>query len=102
MFAVISIKTKQFVVKPGDVIAVNSLPGKEGDAVEVDGVLLLADGKTVKVGAPYVGKVAVKAEIVKQYRGEKLNVRRYKHKVRSRRSIGFRSNLTDVKITQIG
>jgi large subunit ribosomal protein L21 len=102
MFAIISIKNKQYVAHTDEVLSVDRLEGEVGDSVAVDGVLLYADGKTTTVGAPFVKGMTVKAEIVKNYKGEKISVRRYKQKVRYRKANGFRPYLTDVKIVSIG
>jgi len=102
MFAVISISKKQYIVSPGDIIDVGYIEGKEGDSVTVDGVLLFHDGKKTTLGKPFIKNLSVKAEIVSQKKGEKINVRRYKHKVRYRKSTGFRALLTGVKIVSIG
>jgi large subunit ribosomal protein L21 len=100
MFAIIKISGKQYKVKPGDVIDVAKLNGKEGEIVSPE-VLLVSDGKDIKVGTPLVNGADVKVKIVGDLKGEKINVRRYKHKVRSRRSIGFRSQLTRLEIVSI-
>ena len=102
MFAVISISKKQFIASPGDIIDVAHIDGKEGDTVSIDGVLLFHDGKKTTLGKPFIKNLSVKAEIVSQKKGEKINVRRYKHKVRYRKSTGFHALLTGVKIVSIG
>ncbi len=102
MFAIISIKNKQYVAHTDEVLSVDRLEGEVGDSVAVDGVLLYADGKKTTVGTPFVKGMTVKAEIVKNYKGEKISVRRYKQKVRYRKANGFRALLTDVKIVSIG
>jgi len=102
MFAVISISKKQYIVSPGDTIEAPHIEGNEGDVVTVDGVLLFYDGKKTHIGKPFVKNITAKAQIVSQGKGEKINVRRYKQKVRYRRSIGFRPVVTQVKIVSIG
>jgi large subunit ribosomal protein L21 len=101
MFAVIKISGKQYAVTPGVDIEVDHIAGNEGDVVEMTDVLLRDSGKSVDVGAPFVKGATVKATIAKQFQGEKINVRRYKSKVRHRRSIGFRAQLTKLHIDEI-
>lgn len=102
MFAIVVIGGKQYTVAKGDSISVERLPGNVGDTVTFDRVLLYSDGAHVKVGKPTVPRFSVKAKIVKHLAGEKIDVRRFKSKVRERRHIGFRPQLTMLEIISIG
>lgn len=102
MFAVVTISGKQFTVKQGETITVEKIDGKVGDTLTFDHVLLTSkDGKT-EIGTPVVTKAVVKAKIVGQEMGEKLAVRRYKQKVRYRRHVGFRPQITKLEIVSVG
>jgi large subunit ribosomal protein L21 len=102
MFAIVEISGKQYKVAKGDVVSVDRLPGKEGETVTFTTVLLTnTDGKT-SVGKPAVAGAKVTAKIVKQFKGDKIDVRRYKSKVRYRKQTGFRAQLTELEITSIG
>jgi large subunit ribosomal protein L21 len=101
MFAVIKVTGKQYAISTGSHIDVDFMPGDEGSTISFSDVLLLDNNGKVTVGKPFVKNASVKAVIEKQYRGEKINVRRYKSKVRHRRSIGFRPQLTRLHITDI-
>lgn len=101
MFAVVKISGKQYAVTPGLDIEVDHVEGNEGDVLTVTDVLLRDTGKAVDLGTPFVKGSSVKATISKQTKGEKINVRRYKSKVRHRRSIGFRAELTKLHIDEI-
>ncbi|MBI5449479.1 50S ribosomal protein L21 [Candidatus Gottesmanbacteria bacterium] len=102
MFAVVRIAGKQYTVRPDQKILVDSLAGGEGDAVTFDEVLLLVDEKKTSVGTPTLKDVSVRAKIIKQQKGDKVDVLRYKSKVRHRRHIGFRAHLTELQILAIG
>jgi large subunit ribosomal protein L21 len=99
-FAVIKIGGSQHIVSEGDSIDINRIPGKAGDRVEITDVLLVSEGKTVDVGNPTVGYV-VKAEISKQYRGDKVETRIFKAKPRYRKKRGHRQPMTQLKIKKI-
>lgn len=102
MFAVIKISGKQYQVSPQDIVDVDRIAGNEGDTLDFSDVLLIdTDGK-VEIGTPYVKGAKVKATILKQFKGEKLHVRRYKSKVRYRKTTGFRASLTKLQIQSIG
>lgn len=102
MFAVVEIAGKQYRVSVKDVIDASYIEEKEGTTLTFDRVLLVSDGKKSQIGTPTVKGVVVKAKIVAQAKGEKLNVRRYKQKVRYRKSTGFRPLITKLEILSIG
>lgn len=101
MFAVVRIGPTQSKVSVGDLIEAATMTGEVGDVVTLSEVLLIdEDGKTT-VGTPTVKGASVEAKIDAQHRGEKIHVRRFKSKVRERRHIGFRAELTRLQITAI-
>lgn len=102
MFAVVEIAGKQYRVAVRDIIDASYIEGKVGSSFTFDRVLLVSDDKKTKIGTPIVKGVAVKAKIVSQGKGEKINVRRFKSKVRYRKSRGFRPLLTKLEIVSIG
>lgn len=101
MFAIVSIGNKQFKVQVKDIIVVDKLEGKVGDSLDFSDVLLVSDEKTVKVGKPNVKGAKVSAKILAQEKGEKIDIHRFKSKVRYRRARGFRSQLTRLEITHV-
>jgi large subunit ribosomal protein L21 len=101
MFAIVTIGGKQYKVSVGETVLVDKIEGKAGDTVIFDHVLLTNEkGKTV-VGTPRVSGVKVKGKIIAQEQGEKIEVRRYKQKVRYRRQNGYRADLTRIEIVSI-
>lgn len=101
MFAIVKISGKQYKVDQGSVLDVDRIEGNVGDTVTFSDVLLRGSDTGVDVGTPTVTGAKVTATIEKQGRGEKIDVARYKHKVRYRRHIGFRAELTTLKITTV-
>ena len=100
MYAVIATGGKQYLVKTGDVLKIEKLEVKEGEKMAFDKVLLTAkdDGTDVKIGAPYLAGVTVKAEVLKQGKGETVRVEKFKNKVRFHKVHGQRQQFTEVKI----
>jgi large subunit ribosomal protein L21 len=92
---------KQYRVEPGATIRVEKLPGDKGTVVELDDVLLLADGDNVQVGAPVVSGAKVKAEIVAQGLGEKILIFKFRRRKAYRKKTGHRQPYTALKITDI-
>lgn len=100
-FAVIETGGKQYRVKEGDVVTVEKLPAKEGDALTFVPVLLVADGDSVKVGQPEVAGAKVVGKVAGQGLGKKVLVQKFKRKIRYRRLIGHRQPFTKVRIEKI-
>jgi large subunit ribosomal protein L21 len=73
----------------------------EGGSIELDKVLLLADGANVTVGKPLVEGARVLATAKKNGRGDKIIVFKYKAKVRYRRRNGHRQLYTTLSIDKI-
>ena len=101
MYAIIESGGKQYRVEPGAVVALERIPGEVGSRVELDRVLLVSDGSTIKVGQPTVAGAKVISEIVAQTRGEKIDVFKFKRRKKYRRKTGHRQNLTEVKVAEI-
>ena len=100
--AVIQFQGHQYLIKEGQEIQVDRLPGKKGEKIKFDQVLLLIKGKDkAEIGTPFLKKVLVEGVIEKQFKGEKITVRRYKAKSRYRKVKGFRPSLTLIKIKKI-
>lgn len=97
MFAVIRTGGKQYSVKSGDVINVEKLEGDAGAKVEIGEVLMAGN----KIGAPLLAGAKVLAEIVKQFRDEKVIIFKKRRRHNYRRKKGHRQYLTQIKITDI-
>lgn len=101
MFAIVDIGGKQYQVAPGKTIIVDSMNGTVGDTISLSSVLLTNEGGKTKVGTPTLKGVVVKAKIIAHQKGEKIHVRRFKSKVRERKHVGFRPQLTKLEILSI-
>jgi large subunit ribosomal protein L21 len=101
MFAVIKSGGRQYKVSVGQQLEVNRLPIEDGAQIRFDEVLLISDADTSLVGTPFVENAQVLATALKQDRGEKLIVFRYKSKKRFRHRRGHRQELTVLSIDDI-
>ncbi len=101
MFAVIKSGGRQYKVSVGQTLEVNRLAVEDGAQVLFDEVLLISDAEGAMVGTPFVANASVVATAVKQARGEKLIVFRYKPKKRIRHRKGHRQELTVLSIDDI-
>jgi large subunit ribosomal protein L21 len=100
-FAVIHTGGKQYKVSSGDVLKIEKLD-HEGDAIVFDKVMLLDDGSSTQVGAPYIAGAKVSASVVSDGRHKKVMVVKYRPKSRYYKKNGHRQPFTEVKIDSIG
>ena len=97
MSAIIITGGKQYRVEQGSEIAVEKLPGKVGEKVQLSSVLMVGD----KIGAPLVEGAHVDAEITKQGRLRKISLFKKKRRTHYRRHGGHRQFMTWLKIAKI-
>ncbi|MDD6159943.1 MAG: 50S ribosomal protein L21 [Oscillospiraceae bacterium] len=101
MHAIIVTGGKQYKVAEGDVLYIEKLDSEAGDTVKFDQVLAVIDGDKATFGAPVVEGASVTANVVKNGKGKKVLVFKYKAKKNYRRRQGHRQPYTKVEITKI-
>ena len=101
MKAVIVTGGKQYTVSEGDVVFVEKLGVEAEEVVKFDQVLAVLDGENSKIGAPTVEGAVVEAKVVKNGKGKKITVFKYKAKKNEKKKIGHRQPYTKVEITKI-
>ncbi len=101
MYAVIKTGGKQYKVSEGDEIIIEKLNVEEGSTVTFDEVFAIVDGEEVKIGQPKVEGAKVTGSVVKNGKGPKIRIFKYKHKTNYRRRMGHRQPFTKVKIEKI-
>ena len=101
MYAVIETGGKQYRVEVGTELEVELLDAEPGTEIQLDRVLLVADGDTAAIGRPTVANASVLAEVVRRDRGPKLVSFKYRPKARSRVKKGHRQELLVLRIADI-
>jgi large subunit ribosomal protein L21 len=101
MFAVIKTGGKQYVIKEGDVLSIEKLDVEAGQKILFDEVLLIDADEQTLIGTPRVANAAVKAEVVKNFKDDKILVFKKKRRKQYRRTRGHRQPLTEVKVEKI-
>ena len=101
MKAVIVTGGKQYTVSEGDVLFIEKLNAEAEEVVKFDQVLAVLDGENSKVGTPVVEGALVEAKVVKNGKGKKIVVFKYKAKKGEKRKMGHRQPYTKVEITKI-
>ena len=102
MYAILNHGGHQYRVAPGDRLLVDRLTADVGSQVTLEPVLLVADGDAIaEIGVGAVPGAHVLATVVAHRRGRKLRVFTYKPKKRHRRTLGYRSQLTELLVDEV-
>ncbi|HEY4487712.1 MAG TPA: 50S ribosomal protein L21 [Candidatus Paceibacterota bacterium] len=99
--AIIETGGKQYVVTDGSVLTIEKVPAEKGGKITFDKVLLVDDGKEVRLGTPHVSGAKVTGELIKEGRDKKVTVIRYRQKSRYFKKKGHRQPYAKVKITTL-
>ena len=101
MYAVVSTGGKQHKVTQGEILRVEKLDAEEGASVELDKVLMIADGDKINIGTPLIegGKVTV---VIKSHgRGKKVEIMKFKRRKHHQKCTGHRQSYTEIEVTGI-
>ena len=100
VYAIVKAGGRQEKVAVGDVVVVDRLSAQAGSTIELP-ALLLVDGEKVTTDASALAKVKVTAEVVRDEKGPKIDILKYKNKTGYRKRQGHRQKLTRLKVTGI-
>jgi len=101
VYVVVETSGKQYKVSAGEIIDVDKLPLEVGEKIELDRVLLVADGEEVRVGQPTIEGARVLATVTDHVKGPKIIVFKYRPKERYRLKKGHRQAYTRLMIDEI-
>jgi large subunit ribosomal protein L21 len=102
MYAILQHGGHQYRVASGDRILVDRIPVEVGSTVTLESVLLIGDGAETDVAKGSPVEASVTATVMAHRRGRKIRVFTYKPKKRHRRTLGYRSQLTELRIDEVG
>ncbi len=101
MYAVIKTGGKQYKVSEGETLKVEKIAADEGAAIEIDQVLMIADGENITVGTPLVEGGKVTATVKSHGRGKKVEIVKFHRRKHHRKQMGHRQHYTELQITGI-
>jgi large subunit ribosomal protein L21 len=101
MYAVISTGGKQYKLAQGDVCRVEKLDAEEGASVEIDKVLMIADGDNINIGAPFVDGGKVTATVKSHGRANKVEIMKFRRRKHHQKKTGHRQYYTEIEVTGI-
>ena len=101
MYAVVSSGGKQHRVVEGETLKVEKLDIATGETLTLDEVLMVGEGESVKIGAPFVAGSQVTAEVLSHGRHDKVTIVKFRRRKHHRKQMGHRQWYTELKITKI-
>ena len=102
MYAVFRSGGKQYRASKGERLKLEKLDVEEGAKVSFDEVLLVGNGKDIKVGSPLLAGSSVSATVLKQGKSKKVTVVKFRRRQNYLRQHTHRQFFTEVEITGIG
>lgn len=101
MQAIIVTGGKQYNVTEGQLVYIEKLNAEAGEAVVFNQVLAIVDGENSKFGTPAIEGAKVEAKVVRNGKGKKITVFKYRPKKGSASKKGHRQPYTAVQIEKI-
>jgi large subunit ribosomal protein L21 len=100
-YAIVEDGGKQYKVVEGGAIEVDIYSSEVGEQIDLERVLLVADGENYTVGTPTVSGAKVEATVVAHLKGPKVVSFKYLPKKRHRVKKGHRQQYTRLQIDSI-
>ncbi|MRD72648.1 50S ribosomal protein L21 [Rhodocyclus tenuis] len=101
MYAVIKTGGKQYRVVAGEKLKIEQIPAEVGAEITIDQILMVGEGESVKIGAPFVAGASVKATVLTQGRHDKIKIFKMRRRKHYRKQQGHRQNYTEIRIDGI-
>ncbi|MXS84653.1 50S ribosomal protein L21 [Nitrosomonas sp. HPC101] len=101
MYAVIKTGGKQYRVQVGNKLKVETLPAEVGSAIQLDQILMVADGEVISTGTPLLDQAQVSATVISHGRHDKIRIFKMRRRKHYRKQQGHRQNYTEIQITGI-
>ncbi|MGE3181741.1 MAG: 50S ribosomal protein L21 [Phycisphaerae bacterium] len=101
MYAIFADGGKQYKVSEGDIVLVErkNMDGKSD--INFDTVLMVGEGKSAKIGQPYLAGASVSGNVLEELKMPKIHGFKYRRRKSSAVRWGHRQKMLRVKITGI-
>ncbi len=99
MFAIAEIGSKQYSVVKDEILCIPRVSKKK--EVSLNKVLLIADGKDVKIGTPHIKGAKVVCDVLGDAKGPKRIAFKFRRRKKSQKKIGHRELLPKVRVMDI-
>ncbi|UCH12104.1 MAG: 50S ribosomal protein L21 [Candidatus Omnitrophota bacterium] len=99
MFAIAEIGSKQYTFVKGEILCIPRVPKKK--EVSLTNLLLIADGKDVKIGTPHIKGAKAVCDVLGDAKGPKRVAFKFRKRKSSQKKIGHRELLSKVRVKEI-
>tara|TARA_B100000700_G_C14927866_1_gene800406 strand:+ start:582 stop:1007 length:426 start_codon:yes stop_codon:yes gene_type:complete len=100
-YAIVEASGKQFWLQSNRYYDLDRCQAQINDVLTIEKVLLINDGKDLKIGKPYIKNAKVEVKVLEHRRGPKIIVYKMRPKKKTRRKNGHRQELTRVLVQSI-
>lgn len=101
MYALVEILGKQYKAQEGAVLKVDKIDSEEGQELEFDSVVAIADGDKSVFGTPYVKGAKVVATLKENIKDKKIKIFKFKRRKGYRRTQGHRQQYSLITVKSI-
>ena len=101
MYAVIKTGGKQYRVVAGEKLKIEQIPADVGAEINLDQILMVGEGESVKIGTPLLSGASVKATVLAQGRHKKVTIFKMRRRKHYQKHQGHRQNHTEIRIDTI-
>ena len=101
MYAVIKTGGKQYRVTVGEKLKVEQIPADIDSQLDLDQVLMIADGDDVTIGNPVIAGAKVTVSVVSHGRGDKIRIFKIRRRKQYQKHQGHRQNYTEIRVDAI-
>lgn len=101
MYAVIKTGGKQYRVEVGNKLKVETLLAEAGSEIQLEQVLMVADGEKISTGKASLDEAKVSATVLRHGRHDKIRIFKMRRRKHYQKHQGHRQNYTEIQITGI-
>ena len=101
MYAAIKTGGKQYRVTVGEKLKVEQIPADIDSQLDLDQVLMIADGDDVTIGNPVIAGAKVTVSVVSHGRGDKIRIFKMRRRKHYQKHQGHRQNYTVIRVDAI-
>jgi large subunit ribosomal protein L21 len=101
MFAIVEACGRQYQLEAGRFVDLDLTDAEEGSSFLFEKVIMLVDGASSTLGAPFIDGAKVTGRVIKHYKGRKIIVYHQKPKKGTRKKQGHRQHFTRIAIDSI-
>ena len=101
MYALVNYNGNQLLLKEGEKIKIPFLDNKIGTKLVFDNVMFFDDGKTKKIGNPYLKSISINAKIISHGKENKIIVFKKKRRKGYQKKNGHKQNFTMIQVDKL-